>query len=213
MTISEYAKKEEQCKIDTIGKIIGYGQCWDLVQDYVVNYLGVPEYVLAGCGYVNNLLIPPKINDVLEFFEEVPMTNMLKGDFVVWEIGHIAIFDNWDGQDCWYLTQNKGTGEQPIGGVYLDKLYLGNAHAFRLKGITPDPEPQPEPTPEPTPEPQPEPINPDYLLDLVRRTIRGDYGNGQERIDALGDLYNEVQYQVDQNMAFGLTNWDDIRLF
>lgn len=139
MTVSEYAKKEEECKWNTIGTTVGSGQCWDLVQLYVTQYLGVPEWVLAGCGYVNNLLYPPKINDVLEYFDEVPMTQMLKGDMVIWEAGHIAIFDLWDGENCIYLTQNRGTGEQPIGGVYLSSFNLGEAHAFRLKGIMPDP--------------------------------------------------------------------------
>ncbi len=66
---------------------------------------------------------------------------------------------------------------------------------------------EPQPTPEPT-----EPTD-EEILDLVRRTIRGDFGDGQERVDALGDLYDIVQYQVEQNYAHGTTNWDDIRLY
>lgn len=205
MTAKEYASKEEQCKQQTLGKAIGNNQCWDLAQYYVTNYLGVPEWVLAGCGYVNNLLYPPKINDVLEYFDEVPMTSMLKGDIVIWkEVPHIAIFDSFDGTNCWYLTQNSGTGEHPIGGVYLSTFYMGEAHAFRLKGITPDVEIIPEPIPEPSQL---------KLLELVRKTIRGDFGNGEERRQALGEMYDEVQYQVDKNISFGFTNWDDIRLF
>ena len=211
MTISEYAKIEEQFKNDTLGKTIDYdgeygGQCWDLAEDYFVNYLGLPASILAGCGVVNNMLYPPKINELLEYFDEVDIHNMIKGDVVIWDwgkdLGHIAIFDNCpDGFNCYFVTQNN-----PIPNVTTYSILSQDcSRAFRIKGITNDPEPQPEP--------QPEPINPDYLLDLVRRTIRGDYGNGQERIDALGDLYDEVQYQVDQNIAFGLTNWDDIRLF
>ena len=209
MTISEYAKIEEQFKSDTLGKSIDYdgeygGQCWDLAEYYFVNYLNIPASVLAGCGVVNNMLYPPKINELLQYFDEVDIHNMIKGDVVIWDwgkdLGHIAIFDNCpDGYNCYFVTQNN-----PVPNLTtLSVLSQDCSHAFRIKGITPDIEPTPEP----------EPINPDYLLDLVRRTIRGDYGNGQERIDALGDLYNEVQYQVDQNIAFGLTNWDDIRLF
>lgn len=210
MTVSEYALKEEQCVKDTIGKYIDYdgmfgSQCWDLVEYYVINYLGIPNWVLAGCDYVNNLLVEPKISDVLKYFDEIPTTQMIKGDIVIWERGHIAIFDHWDGINCWYLTQNTGTGENPKGTTYIGILNLGNAKAFRLKGIVQDPELDPEP--------EPTPINNDELLDLVRRTIRGDFGNGQDRINALGKLYDEIQYQVDQNIAFGLTNWDDIRLF
>ena len=62
-------------------------------------------------------------------------------------------------------------------------------------------------TPQPTPEPSYD------LLDLVRRTIRGDFGNGEERRKALGDKYEEVQRQVNLNLEHGLTRWDDIRLF
>ena len=51
------------------------------------------------------------------------------------------------------------------------------------------------------------------LLDLVRRTIRGDFGNGQTRRDALGDKYDAVQHQVNENIKRGITQWDSIRLF
>lgn len=204
MTVSEYAKIENNFKNDTLNKTIDYdgeygGQCWDLAEYYFVNYLGVPASVLAGCGLVSNMLIPPKLNELLEYFDEVPNNEMITGDVMIWEYGHIAIFDSCpDGYNCYYVTQNN-----PVPNVTTLSILENNGRAFRLKGITPDIEPTPEP----------EPINPEYLLDIVRRTIRGDYGNGQERIDALGDLYDEVQYQVDQNIAFGLTNWDDIRLF
>lgn len=203
MTISEYANIEERFKNDTLNKTIDFdgqygGQCWDLAEYYNVNYLNVPASVLAGCGLVSNMLYPPKINELLEYFDEVDVHNMIKGDVVIWTYGHIAIYDHWDGQYCWFVTQNN-----PVPNVTTLSIIEvdGGARAFRLKGIVPDLEPTPEP------------INNDELLDLVRRTIRGDFGNGQDRINALGDLYDEVQYQVDQNMAFGLTNWDDIRLF
>ena len=64
-----------------------------------------------------------------------------------------------------------------------------------------------------TPEPAPTPT-PDYdLLDLVRRTIRGDFGNGEERANALGDKYDEVQRQVNLNYENGTTNWDNVRIY
>lgn len=65
--------------------------------------------------------------------------------------------------------------------------------------------------PEPTPTPEPQPSY--DLLDLVRRTIRGDFGNGEDRKKSLGDKYDEVQRQVNLNLENGLTRWDDIRLF
>lgn len=152
MTVSEYTNLEEELKHDTLGKSIEYDgngnyQCWDLNEVYNVNYLKVPASVLAGCGVVNNMLYPPKINELLEYFEEVPMNNMLKGDTVIWDwgkdLGHIAIYDSWDGTYCWFVTQNN-----PVPNLTtLSILNTSCARAFRLKGIVPDPEP--EPTPEP----------------------------------------------------------------
>ncbi len=61
------------------------------------------------------------------------------------------------------------------------------------------------------PEPTPEPIV--DILDLTKRTIRGDFGNGENRKDALGSNYDEVQKQVDLNYANGTTNWDNVKLY
>lgn len=51
------------------------------------------------------------------------------------------------------------------------------------------------------------------ILDLVRRTIRGDFGNGEERRRRLGNNYNEVQRQVNLNYQNGTTNWDNVRIY
>lgn len=51
------------------------------------------------------------------------------------------------------------------------------------------------------------------ILDLVRRTIRGDFGNGEERKRRLGNNYNEVQRQVNLNYQNGTTRWDNVRIY
>ena len=51
----------------------------------------------------------------------------------------------------------------------------------------------------PTPQPAPQPSG-DDLLTLVKKTIRGDFGNGQARRNALGSRYDEVQRQVNLNL-------------
>jgi lysozyme len=51
------------------------------------------------------------------------------------------------------------------------------------------------------------------ILDLVRKTIRGDFGNGITRKQNLGSNYDEVQRQVNLNIQNGLTSWDNIKLF
>ena len=56
-------------------------------------------------------------------------------------------------------------------------------------------------------------ISDEDLLLLVKRTIRGDFGNGQERIDKLGRIYDLVQDQVNLNLDHGNTMWDNIQLY
>ena len=51
------------------------------------------------------------------------------------------------------------------------------------------------------------------LLVLVKNTIRGDYGNGEERKQRLGGRYREVQNQVNLNYAHGTTSPDKIRIY
>lgn len=51
------------------------------------------------------------------------------------------------------------------------------------------------------------------LLLLVKMTIRGDFGNGEERKQRLGGRYDEVQRQVNLNYQNGTTNWDNIRIY
>ena len=64
------------------------------------------------------------------------------------------------------------------------------------------------------PAPAPQPAQPSFdLLEAVKKTIRGDYGNGQARKNALGSHYSEVQRQVNLNYQHGTTRWDNIRLY
>lgn len=53
----------------------------------------------------------------------------------------------------------------------------------------------------------------DNILNLVKRTIRGDFGNGENRKRALGDKYTEVQRQVDLNYTHKTTTWDKVKLY
>lgn len=53
----------------------------------------------------------------------------------------------------------------------------------------------------------------DDLLTLVKKTIRGDFGNGSDRKKALGSNYDKVQHQVDLNYQHGTTRWDNIKLY
>ena len=158
MTVSEYAKIEEQFKKENLGIFIDvdrqYGpQCWDMAQYYFIKYLSIPPSVLGGCELVSNMLYPPKLNQMLQYFDEVDVHKMIKGDIIIWDngyiapLGHIAIYDSCpDGVNCIFVSQNAPV-ETPTDLVNIP--VDAGARAFRLKGITEDPEPIP-PTPEPT---------------------------------------------------------------
>lgn len=51
------------------------------------------------------------------------------------------------------------------------------------------------------------------ILTLVKKTIRGDFGNGEARKKALGSNFDEVQRQVNLNYKNGTTRWDNIKLY
>lgn len=138
MTHKEAIQKYYEFRDTYNGQYLDYDgegyECWDLAQTYFVKYLGVPDYVLGGCGLVSNMLYPPKIYDLLDYFVEVPLDQMDPGDIVIWDsnIKHIACFDNWDGEKCWYFSQNPGPCQ-------ITTINAGGQHAFRLKTNDPSP--------------------------------------------------------------------------
>ena len=134
MTYEEFKNKYngQYVDVDNYPKDWKY-QCFDLAQLYNIEVLNVPDYVLAGCGVVKNMLYSPKRELLDEFFDEVDVERMLPGDVCIWdtgEAGHIAIFDSWDGHDCWYFSQNPNPCQ-------VMKIVMDNHHAFRRKKETP----------------------------------------------------------------------------
>lgn len=142
MTYQEFKNKYNGKYIDYDGAY-GY-QCWDLAQYYFTEVLNVPDYVLSGCGVVKNMLYGEKRKQLDEYFDEISIYEMGTGVVCIWgsgEAGHIAVFDNWDGNRNWFFSQNPN----PCQVMNID---MGDLHAFRRKQETP---PAPEPTPVITP--------------------------------------------------------------
>ena len=128
MTYEQFKNKYNGKYIDYDG---AYGcQCWDLAQFYFTEVLNVPDYVLAGCGNVCNMLWGEKRELLDEYFDEVSIYEMCAGDVTIWESNHIAIFDNWDGNQNWYFSQNPNPCE-------VINCELSGLHAFRRKRETP----------------------------------------------------------------------------
>jgi hypothetical protein len=180
----------------------------DLPRETLNNIVRAFGYEIQSAGYYFG------VYSNLNWYCNIISGNELNREFDWW----IALWDN-DAPDPSYninygVWQFGSTwiGGQNVDGNYIYKDYPTIIREAGLNHLEPQPQPtppqpEPQPTPEPTPTPEPPQVD---LLDLVRRTIRGDFGNGQERVDALGDLYDEVQRQVNLNLENGNTQWDSI---
>lgn len=135
MTNIELLKKYENFRNSQQYKYIDYDgyygpQCFDLAQKYMVEVLGVPASVLGGCEIVANMILrEPDHSELMTYFDEVSIYAMNPGDLVIWESNHIAIFDHWDGFNCWYFSQNPNA---PV----VMQCHMSGMHAYRLKGLT-----------------------------------------------------------------------------
>lgn len=124
MTYKEFKDKYNGKYTDYDGY---YGcQCWDLAQRYFTEVLNLPDSILSGCGLVSNMLYEPKRSELLKYFDEVSVYEMNEGDVCIWEYGHIAIHDSWDGVTNWYFSQNPNPCQ-------LMEINVGGMHAFRKK--------------------------------------------------------------------------------
>lgn len=135
MTYEKFKEKYDGKYLD-FDKYYG-NQCWDLAQYYFTECLDVPSWVLSGSGLVSNMLYPPKRNDLDQYFDEVSIYSMQQGDVVIWEYGHIAIYDHWDGNYCYFFSQNYPLGSP----CHIQLIDEGGMHAFRRKGrveVTPN---------------------------------------------------------------------------
>ena len=126
MTYQEFKNKYNGKYIDFDGY---YGpQCWDLAQYYFTEVLNLPSSILSGCGQVKNMLVKPKIDVLRAYFNEVPINQMVTGDVCIWSTNHIAIFDHWDGRNCWYFSQNPNRCQVMV-------INQAGLHAFRKKTV------------------------------------------------------------------------------
>lgn len=110
-------------------------QCFDLVQLYNIEVLNVPDYVLAGCGVVKNMLYGEKRRQLDEYFNEVDVHAMQEGDVSIWDegdAGHIAIYDHYNSSEnqCYYFSQNPNPS-------LVIPVNMNGHHAFRRKKETP----------------------------------------------------------------------------
>ena len=180
MTFQELSNKYNEFKNKYNGKYTDYDgaygyQCWDLAQRYFVEYLGVPEWVLSGSGLVSSMLDRDR-HELDQYFEEISVYEMSPGDVVIWEWGHIAIYDGWRDNQNWYFSQNPNPCQ-------VMNLRQDGQHAFRLKGVY-----QPEP-----PKEEPKPV-----VDEDKVKLEKQISELQEQIKVLENRIVEVTEERDK---------------
>lgn len=179
------------------------GQCVSLIQQYILHCLNqeakargnakdwIETYVDEGLGVISDIL---EIGDILVF----PNEGIIDGI----PYGHMAIYV---GDDKIYDQNNyrHDNGLSGITSLFSDDyvilkpkstlIYKENDNSNEENNL--------------------EKYSPEYILQLTKRTIRGDFGNGEKRKQNLSSLYDIVQYQVEKNYENGTINWDDVRLY
>ena len=78
----------------------------DLGQYYFTKVLGLPASVLSGCKLVSNMLKEPKLSLMKKYFDIIDKKDIKQGDVVIWNYGHIAIFDSKKNGVNYYFSQN-----------------------------------------------------------------------------------------------------------
>ena len=144
-----------------------------------------------------------------DLFDLVTDVNSLReGDVVVMRPNHIGFFDGYNGAYMRILGQNQGGRPNSAGGSSFNVVNINKsafAGAFRLKKWN-----SASPAPAPTPAPAPAPTPTLSLDEVARQCIRGDWGNGDDRVRRLrsaGYDPNAVQARVNEilNATSGVT--------
>ena len=186
---NEFKNKYLGKKVDIDGAY--GGQCVDLFnawnEDYNNTYINCQP-----SGYARSLAENKANNGILKYFTETAINNMIEGTVVVYgkckfaPEGHVCFFIKGNGNGTYQALQQNYNNKQYV--TINNNPYDGIIGAFI----------------------------PNQLLrtstnvdELAKAVIRGDYGNGEERKQKLGNLYDQVQARV--NEMLGVTaNIDEL---
>ena len=189
------------------------GQCVDLFNAWNRDYNGC--YInCAPTGYARSLAENKQNNGILNYYNETAINNMIEGTVVVYgacpfaPVGHVGFFIEDNGNGTFKCLQQNYNNQQVV--TINNNPYSGIIGAFIPKQVQEEFNRKMEEAKEN----ELKSVEPEVdILTLVKRTIRGDFGNGEERKQHLGQYYDEVRRQVNLNYQHGTTNWDNIRLY
>ena len=177
-------------------------QCWDLWSHYAVNMIGATFWKTGtnaggGCpqhsGFTCGLWKTFDRSGLGEWFTPVQGPPQ-RGDVAIWEWGspagpnsHVAIVVEDRGNNVYCMTQNPGAAH-----------YANLSKTMILGYLRPDNQsffdgPSAGSTPAAT----------GSIADLAAAVIRGEFGNGPDRVAALGANYDAVQAEVNRILSGG----------
>ena len=175
---NEFKNKYLGKKVDVDG-LYG-GQCVDLFNAWNKEY----NEVYINCkpsGYARSLAENKANNGILKYFTETAVNNMIEGTVVVYgkckfaPAGHVCFFIKDNGNGTYQALQQNYNNKQYV--TIDNNPYDGIIGAFIPNQL----------------------VRTSANIDeLARAVIRGEYGNGEERKQKLGSLYNQVQARVNE---------------
>ena len=176
---NEFKNKYLGKKVDVDG-VYG-GQCVDLFNAWNKDY---NKGIYINCkpsGYARSLAENKANNGILKYFTETAVNNMIEGTVVVYgkckfaPDSHVCFFIKDNGDGTYQALQQNNRGRQYV--TIDNNPYDGIIGAFIPNQLV---------------------RTSTNIDELAKAAIRGDYGNGEERKQKLGSLYEQVQARVNE---------------
>ena len=189
---NEFMNKYLGKKVDIDG-LYG-GQCVDLFNAWNKEYNGI--YInCKPSGYARSLAENKANNGILKHFKETEVNNMIEGTVVVYGKCKFAP----EGHVCFFIKDNGNGTYRALQQNYNNKQYVtidNNPYEGIIGAFIPN-----------------QLVKTSTNIDeLAKAVIRGDYGNGEERKQKLGSLYDQVQARVNEMLgnSSNSTNIDEL---
>lgn len=213
---TKYARDLDNIKDFYNGKKNGYAWCDVFVDWCFVQAFGVERAKYLLCQPSKSLGAGTKYS--AQYYKnkgQYYTTNPKVGDQVFFNPAHTGIVTGVDSTYLYTIEGNTSSeaGVIPNGGCVREKKYSLKSSYIEGFGRPKYADGTNIPVEEENVSGPTKTTSDDELLTLVKKTIRGDFGNGETRKKALGDSLNEVQRQVNLNIKNGTTNWDNIKLY
>ena len=176
---NEFKNKYLGKKVDVDG-LYG-GQCVDLFNAWNKDYNNGIYINCKPSGYARSLAENKSNNGILKYFKETAINNMIEGTVVVYgkckfaPDSHVCFFIKDNGNGTYQALQQNNKGRQYV--TIDNNPYEGIIGAFIPNQLV---------------------RTSTNIDELAKAVIRGEYGNGNERKQKLGSLYNQVQARVNE---------------